>query len=89
MLHDTSILTEPHQFNPKRWFSPNVPAFPNQAFRFGARLCPSRFFARGSVWENMAGILVAFNIVHTEDGAHEKIYSLGIVSCGINLTIWG
>ena len=81
MFHDPNIFTEPDQFDPERWFSPNVPTFPIQAFGFGARLCPGRFFARRSVLANMAGILAAFDIVPTEDGPPEKIYASGIVSC--------
>ncbi|KAH9983872.1 cytochrome P450, partial [Russula vinacea] len=44
MLHDPNIFTEPDRFYPERWFSPNAPAFPIQAFGFGARQCPGRFF---------------------------------------------
>ena len=81
MLHDPNIFTEPDRFHPERWFSPNVPAFPIQAFGFGARLCPGRVFARRSIWENIAGILAAFEIVPTEDGPPEKKYLSGLVSC--------
>lgn len=80
MLHDPNIFTEPDQFYPERWLSPNVLAFPNQAFGFGARLCPGRFFARRSIWTNMAGILATFNIVPTEDGPPERKFSSGMLS---------
>jgi len=66
MLHDPNIFTEPDRFNPERWFSPTVPDYPIQAFGFGARLCPGRFFARRSMWATIAGILAAFEIVPTE-----------------------
>ena len=81
MLHDPNIFTEPDRFYPERWFSPNVPAFPIQAFGFGARLCPGRFFARRSIWANIAGILAAFEIVPTEDGPPEKKHLSGMISC--------
>lgn len=81
MLHDPNIFTEPDRFNPERWFSPTVPAYPIQAFGFGARLCPGRFFARRSMWATIAGILAAFEIVPTEDGPPEKIYLSGMISC--------
>ena len=81
MPHDLEIFPEPDQFHPERWFSKSVPAFPNQAFGFGARLCPGRFFARRSIWANMAGILAAFDITPTEDGPPESIYTSGIISC--------
>jgi len=80
MLHDPNTFTEPDRFYPERWLSPNVLAFPNQAFGFGARLCPGRFFARRSIWTNMAGILAAFDIVPTEDGPPEKNFSSGMIS---------
>ncbi|KAI0301503.1 cytochrome P450, partial [Russula brevipes] len=67
MLHDPNVFVEPHRFYPERWFSPNAPAFPNQAFGFGARLCPGRFFARRSIWANIVGILAMFKITPTED----------------------
>ncbi|KAH9983873.1 cytochrome P450 [Russula vinacea] len=80
MLHDPNIFTEPDRFHPERWFSPNVPDFPMQAFGFGARLCPGRVFARRSVWENIAGILAVFEIVPTEDGPPERKHFSGMVS---------
>jgi len=49
MLHDPSVFPEPDRFYPERWFSPDVPTFPNEAFGFGARLCPDRFFAHRSI----------------------------------------
>ena len=81
MLHDPNIFTEPDRFYPERWFSPNAPAFPIQAFGFGARLCPGRFFARRSIWANIAGILAAFEIVPMEDGPPEKKHLSGMISC--------
>ncbi len=81
MLHDPNIFAEPHLFDPERWFSPTAPAYPIQAFGFGARLCPGRFFARRSMWAAITGILASFKIVPTEDGPPEKIYLSGMISC--------
>jgi cytochrome P450 len=81
MLHDPNIFTEPDKFDPERWFSPTVPAYPIQAFGFGARLCPGRFFARRNMWAAITGILAAFEIVPTEDGPPEKKYLSGMISC--------
>ncbi|KAH8995347.1 hypothetical protein EDB92DRAFT_2112929, partial [Lactarius akahatsu] len=53
----------------------------SQAFGFGARYFPGRFFVRASIWSNMVGILAAFDIAPTEDGPPEEKYSSGIVSC--------
>jgi hypothetical protein len=80
MLHDPNVFAEPHRFYPERWFSPSAPAFPNQAFGFGARLCPGRFFARRSIWANMVGILAAFKITPTEDGPPRLAFSSGLIS---------
>ena len=81
MLHDPNVFTEPYLFNPERWFSPTVPGYPIQAFGFGARLCPGRFFARRSKRAAIVGILTAFEIVPTEGGPPEKIYLSGMISC--------
>ncbi|KAI9467402.1 cytochrome P450 [Lactarius psammicola] len=62
MMHDPAIFAEPDRFQPDRWLSPDAPAFPNQAFGFGARQCPGRFLARASMWLNIVGILAAFNV---------------------------
>jgi cytochrome P450 len=80
MLHDPNIFTEPDRFYPERWFSPNVPDFPIQAFGFGARQCPGRVFAQRSLWANIAGILAVFDIVPTEDGPPEKKFLSGLIS---------
>ena len=81
MMHDPAVFTEPDRFHPERWLSPDAPAFPNQAFGFGARLCPGRFLARAIIWSNIVGILAAFNMSFTEDGPPEQTYSSGVVSC--------
>jgi hypothetical protein len=83
MLHDPNIFTEPDRFYPERWFSPNVPDFPIQAFGFGARQCPGRVFAQRSLWANIAGILAVFDIVPTEDGPPEKKFLSGLISCAV------
>ncbi|KAI0299925.1 cytochrome P450 [Russula brevipes] len=80
MLHDPNVFAEPRRFYPERWFSPNAPTFPNQAFGFGARLCPGRFFARRSIWANMVGILATFKITPTEDGPPQPVFSSGLIS---------
>ncbi|KAH9066193.1 cytochrome P450 [Lactarius vividus] len=81
MMHDPAVFPEPGRFYPERWLSPDAPAFPNQAFGFGARQCPGRFLARASIWSNVVGILAAFNVTPTEDGLPEEIYPSGVVSC--------
>jgi len=80
MLHDPSVFPEPDRFYPERWLSPDAPDFPNEAFGFGARQCPGRFFARRSVWANMTGILAAFDITPTEDGPPARAFKSGVVS---------
>ncbi|KAH9164504.1 cytochrome P450 [Lactarius sanguifluus] len=75
-----AVFAEPGQFYPERWLSPDAPAFPNQAFGFGARQCPGRFLARASMWSTMVGILAAFDIKPTEDGPPEEAYSSGFLS---------
>lgn len=82
MMRDPAVFAEPDRFHPERWLSPDAPAFPNQAFGFGARQCPGRFLARAGLWSNIVGILATFNVTPTEDGPPpEESYSSGIVSC--------
>lgn len=81
MLHDPNIFPEPERFYPERWLSANAPEFPTQAFGFGARLCPGRFFARRSIWAIIAAMLAAFEIAPTEDGPPEKGFASGLISC--------
>ncbi|KAH8998286.1 cytochrome P450 [Lactarius hatsudake] len=80
MMHDPAVFAEPDRFYPERWLSADAPAFPNQAFGFGARQCPGRFLARASTWSNIANILATFHITPTEDGPPEEAYSSGIIS---------
>ncbi|KAI9432002.1 cytochrome P450 [Lactarius indigo] len=80
MMHDPAVFPEPDRFYPERWLSPGAPAFPTQAFGFGARHCPGRLFARASMWSNIVGILATSDIAPTEDGPPEEGYSSGIVS---------
>src|SRR5258708_4964483 len=81
MMHDPAVFAEPDRFHPERWLSPDAPAFPNQAFGFGARQCPGRFLAHANMWSNIVGILAAFNVTPTEDGPPTEAYSSGVVSC--------
>ncbi|KAH9066195.1 cytochrome P450 [Lactarius vividus] len=80
IMRDPTVFAEPDRFYPERWLSPDAPAFPNQAFGFGARQCPGRFLARASTWSNIACILATFDITPTEDGPPEETYSSGTIS---------
>ena len=81
MLHDPAVFAEPDRFHPERWLSPDAPAFPIQAFGFGARQCPGRILARASILSNIVGILAAFNVTPGDEGLPEEAYSSGVVSC--------
>ena len=87
MLHDPAVFPEPDRFYPERWLSPGAPAFPNQAFGFGARRCPGISFARASIWLTIAGILATFDVTPTEDGLPEETYLSGMVSCVTSGTV--
>jgi len=82
-MHDPSIYPEPERFYPERWLSPGAPSFPNQAFGFGARRCPGRFFLKDNLWSAIVGILAAFDISPSEDGPPEESYSSGVAACAI------
>ena len=85
-MHDPAVFPEPDRFHPERWLSPDAPAFPNQAFGFGARQCQGRFLASASIWLNIVGILAAFNVTPGEGGLPEA-YSSGLVSCATSASV--
>ena len=67
MLHDESAFPNPGLFNPERFLTADgllrddVP-YPIEAFGFGRRICPGRYFAYDTLWLTVANILTVFTI---------------------------
>ena len=67
ILHDEDRYPNPHKFDPTRFLRADgtlnldVPD-PAEAFGYGRRICPGRYFASDVLWLTIASILSAFTI---------------------------
>lgn len=62
-LHDPEVYANPESFDPSRYLSPrNEPDPGPEAFGFGRRMCPGRFFADDGLYLNLAMTLAALEI---------------------------
>ena len=80
MLHDEDVFPEPDSFRPERFLATDgslrddIP-YPIEAFGFGRRICPGRFFAHDLMWITIANILAVFTIGPPvgKDGKTQKV----------------
>lgn len=73
-LHDPSVYADPEQFDPARFLSPRDEPDPTiEAFGYGRRICPGRFFADQSLFLNIVHSLACFNIRPSLDSSGRPI----------------
>lgn len=78
MLRDAEIYAEPERFMPERWIDEDgtlrhdLPT-PDDAFGFGRRICPGRYFAMDFTWLAIAHILTVFRIERALDEYGQEI----------------
>ncbi|KAM0324108.1 hypothetical protein ACHAQA_008298 [Verticillium albo-atrum] len=73
-LHDLEVYPDPDSFDPERFLSPRNEPDPNtEAFGYGRRICPGRFFADSGLYLNMVLSLAAFDLNPAVDSAGKPI----------------
>lgn len=92
MLHDSTVYTEPEDFNPDRFLmtspqgssalDPSVHDPMTIAFGFGRRICPGKLLAYETIWTTLASILAVVDISCEVDDNGDAVLPSGEYSEG-------
>ncbi|KAI0295325.1 CyP450 monooxygenase [Multifurca ochricompacta] len=88
MMHDPVIFPESDRFLPERWLVPDPPPFPEVVFGSGRRICQGQYMARDSIWAAIVNVLATFDITSVKGNPPKEIYSSGVVSFVIFISLY-
>lgn len=72
--HDPKVYSDPHSFDPERYFAPrNEPDPASEVFGYGRRICSGRYLADDSLFITIARLLTVLNIEKAIDEQGKEI----------------